>query len=136
MSSIETSLPSTQPIVPGKKDVDQKKQQYIVYTGAYREDHSANVIVNASSEEKVFEYLVENWREYVSRPELEDIFIDVVNDGPKEWKPQSETLIDDAFSGKVLEDQDQKLFDHIVRQYISASYEIKRHSNPIKIVTV
>ena len=134
MSSIETSS-----ITSVSKNTDpkgtEKKRQYVVYDSC-KEDHCVKVIVNASSEEKVLEYLVENWRDYVSQPDLEDLFIDIVNDAPEVWKPQSETLIEDAFTGKVLGDRDQISFPSLIRCYISNWYEIQESPKPIKIVSV
>ncbi len=138
MSSIETSAPSTSS-VPSKapKSTEPKKHQYVVYNrDTYAEAKYVHAIVIASSEEKAFNYLLENWKEYLERPDLEDLFGDLIVEKPDEWTPQSKSLIEDAFSDKVLSDQDRTIFQKLIRIHISSWYDVERSPKPIKIVTV
>lgn len=134
MTSNETSAPS----VPSKapKSTEQKKHQYAIYSGHYAEDKCVHAIVTASSEEKAFNYLLENWKEYLQRPDLEDLLGDLIAEEPDEWTPQSKSLIEDAFSDKVLSDQDRDIFQKLIRSQLSSSYDVELRLKPIKIVTV
>ena len=75
MTSIETSAAS-----PSKapKSNEPKKHQYVIYNReTYAEAKYVHAIVTASSEEKAFNYLLENWKEYLQRPDLEDLLGEV-----------------------------------------------------------
>lgn len=134
MTSIETSAAS-----PSKapKSNEPKKHQYVIYNReTYAEAKYVHAIVTASSEEKAFNYLLENWKEYLQRPDLEDLLGDLIAEEPDEWTPQSKSLIEDAFSDKVLSDQDRDIFQKLIRSQLSSSYDVELRLKPIKIVTV